>query len=207
MELVHGLLMLLFREAPGLVRDVGVGQPRRQRAVAGHIAMISGMLHGHHRTEDTLLWDVLEQRAPSCAVHVTLMRSQHTEMSQLLEVLDADVASWIARGGADDGTVHGALVEILALLEVHLGSEEESILPVAQLAMSQKEWDVLGETSQKHTAKDVMFVQLGYLIESLPTENRSALLRANLPWPVRVLWASIGRRQYARYRAEMMVDA
>lgn len=207
MKLVHGLLKLLFREAPELARDVCDGQPRRQRAVSGHIAMISGILHGHHRTEDTLLWDTLEQRTPSCAVHVTLMRSQHAEMSQLLEVLDAHVAAWAARGGADDGTVQGALAKILELMEAHLGSEEQLILPVAQLAMSQKEWDALGETSQKHTRKDVMFVQLGYLIESLPPENRDAFVRVNLPWPVRMLWSLIGRRQYARYRAEMTVAA
>lgn len=207
MKLVHGLLTLLFREAPGLVRGVSPGQPRRQRAVAAHIAMISGILHGHHRTEDTLLWDTLEQRAPSCAVHVDLMRSQHAEMSRLLDALDADVATWQSRGGADDGAVHDALVRLVGLMQLHLGVEEDLILPVAQFAMTQKEWNVLGETSQKHTARDVMFVQLGYLIESLPAENRDALVRAHLPWPVRALWSLVGRRQYIRYRAEMEIDA
>lgn len=207
MKLVHALLLLLFREAPALVRSVASAQPRRQVAVSAHIAMISGILHGHHRTEDTLLWDTLEQRAPSCAVHVALMRSQHGEMSRLLEALDADVASWAARGGVDDGTVEHSLALVLELLEEHLGFEEDLILPVAQRSMSQKEWDRLGEASQKHTGKDVMFVQLGYLIESLPAEDRDAWVRANLPWPIRAVWTVIGRRQYARYRAEMAVDA
>lgn len=207
MKLVHRLLTLLFREAPRLVRDVSAGQPRRQRAVAEHVAMISGILHGHHRTEDTLLWDTLEKRTPSCAVHVSLMRSQHDEMSDLLDVLDTDVATWRARGGADDGAVHDTLEKIVELMEIHLGAEEDLILPVAQLAMTQKEWDMLGETSQKHTAKDVMFVQLGYLIESLPAVGREEHVRAILPWPVRLLWTLVGKRQYRRYRAEMAVDA
>jgi iron-sulfur cluster repair protein YtfE (RIC family) len=207
MSLVHGLLTLLFRQAPALVAAVGADQPRRQRAVAAHVAMISGILHGHHRTEDTLLWDTLETRMPSCVVHVGLMRSQHDEMARLLDVLDARTAAWSARGGADDGTVRGTLDEILAVMEVHLGAEEELILPVAQVAMSQREWDLLGETSQKHTARDAMFVQLGYLIESIPAANRDAFVRANLPWPVRMIWTLIGRRQYARYRAELAVAA
>jgi iron-sulfur cluster repair protein YtfE (RIC family) len=207
MKLVHGLLMLLFREAPALVESVAAGHPRRQRAVAAHVAMISGILHGHHRTEDTLLWDTLQERMPSCAVHVGLMRSQHDEMARLLEVLDSRIAAWTGRGGADDGTVRDTLVKIVAVMEVHLGSEERLILPVAQLAMSQREWDLLGKTSQKHTARDVMFVQLGYLIESLPAQSRAAWVRTNLPWPLRAVWALIGRRQYARYRAGLTVDA
>jgi iron-sulfur cluster repair protein YtfE (RIC family) len=207
MKIVHGLLLLLFREAPGLVRGVSADQPRRQGAVAAHVAMISGILHGHHRTEDTLLWDTLEQRAPSCAVHVGLMRAQHDEMSHLLDALDADVAAWVARGGPDDGTVHDALVRVLDKMTVHLGAEEGLILPVAQRAMTQQEWNALGESSQKHTAKDVMFVQLGYLIASFPADERDATVRALLPWPVRVLWALIGRRQYMRYRAALAVDA
>lgn len=207
MKLVHGLLKLLFREAPQLVRSVAAGQPQRQQAVAAHVAMISGILHGHHRTEDTLLWDTLEKRTPSCAIHVGLMRSQHDEMSTLLDELDTLVASWTARGGVDDGAVYEALVRLLDLMDVHLGSEETLILPVATLSMTQKEWDLLGETSQKHTAKGVMFVQLGYLIDSLPTEERTAWVRAMLPLPVRVLWAVIGRRQYAAYRAKLCVDA
>lgn len=207
MKLVHGLLTLLFRQAPALVESVGEEHSRRQRAVAAHIAMISGILHGHHRTEDTLLWDTLEERAPSCAVHVGLMRSQHGEMARLLDVLDSDLAAWTARRGADDGAVLGTLRKIVEVMEVHLGSEEDLILPVAQLAMSQREWDLLGESSQKHTAKRVMFVQLGYLIESLPAESRDAWVRANLPWPLRAVWALIGKRQYARYRAALTVDA
>jgi iron-sulfur cluster repair protein YtfE (RIC family) len=207
MKLVHGLLMLLFREAPALVESVGPGHPRRQHAVAAHIAMISGILHGHHRTEDTLLWDTLQERTPSCALHVGLMRAQHDEMARLLRVLDTDVAAWTVRGGADDGAVHAALVKILTVMEVHLGAEEDLILPVAQLAMSQREWDLLGKTSQKHTARDVMFVQLGYLIESLPAQSRAAWVRANLPGPLRAVWALIGTRQYTRYRAALTVDA
>jgi iron-sulfur cluster repair protein YtfE (RIC family) len=207
MKLVHGLLTLLFQQAPTLVESVGEEHPRRQRAVAAHIVMISGILHGHHRTEDTLLWETLEERKPSCAVHVGLMRSQHGEIARLLDLLDADVAAWNFRGGADDGAVHGALRKIVEVMEVHLASEEELILPVAQLAMSQREWDLLGESSQKHTAKRVMFVQLGYLIESLPAKTRDAWLRVNLPWPLRAVWALIGKRQYARYRAALTVDA
>jgi iron-sulfur cluster repair protein YtfE (RIC family) len=207
MRLVHGLLTLLFREAPALVADVAASRPRRQRAVVEHLAMISGILHGHHRTEDTLLWDTLETRMPSCAVHVGLMRSQHDEMARLLELLDARTADWSARGGADDGTVHDVLGDILEVMALHLGSEEELILPVAQVAMSQREWDLLGETSRQHTARGVMFVQLGYLIESLPTQGRDAWVRANLPWPLRAVWTLIGARRYARYRAELTVDA
>ncbi|SDG68707.1 hemerythrin domain-containing protein [Microbacterium pygmaeum] len=207
MKLVHGLLRLLFREAPDLVRSVGRTHPLRRDAVSAHVSMISGMLHGHHRTEDSMLWDALEQRAPSCAVHVSAMRRQHDDMAALLAALDEEVAAWNTRRGPDDGSVVATLERIRTVLETHLGAEEVLILPVAQLALSQKEWDLLGKTSQKHTPKDVMFVQLGYLIQSLPERTRRDWVRANLPFLVRALWATIGRRRYSRYRAAMAVEA
>lgn len=209
MKIVHGLLRLLFRQAPELVRAVAPGQARRQRAVANHVAMISTMLHGHHRTEDTLLWDVLEQRTPACALHVGRMRSQHDDMARMLTDLDARVAEWNRVGGADDQGVAHLLDQVLSVLDTHLGAEETVILPVAQVSMSQKEWDLLGETSREHTPKDVMFVQLGYLRESFPAESRDDMVRQllPLPLPVRLLWKLVGKRQYARYLAELHVDA
>lgn len=207
MFLVHGLLRSLYLGAACLVRSVGDDQPRRRRAVSAHIAMIADMLHHHHHTEDTLLWDELEQRAPACALHVGLMRRQHADMADLIVELRAALQAWDARGIADDGTLSTLLEKIRATLEQHLGQEEDRILPFADRVFTQAEWDRLGEMGSSHTPKNRLFVQLGYLLQSLPDADRHAWVRANLPAPVRVLWQLVGSRQFLRYRRTLAVNA
>ncbi len=38
-------------------------------------------VHTHHESEDELLWDKLEQRAPACALHVGQMRAHHAQVA------------------------------------------------------------------------------------------------------------------------------
>jgi hemerythrin-like domain-containing protein len=207
MFLVHGLLRSLYLGAACLVRSVGDDQPLRRQNVAAHVAMIADMLHHHHHTEDTLLWDDLERRAPACALHVGLMRTQHADMAELLSELTPALDAWNARGGADDGSVSTLLDRIRLTLDTHLGQEEERILPFAQRVFTQEQWNKLGEMGSSHTPRDQLFIQLGYLLASLPEDSRDTWLKANLPAVPRVLWHLIGRRQYARYRAGLGVDA
>lgn len=207
MKIVHGLLRALFSDAPGIVRTVSHTQPRRHAAVSRHIALLSITLAWHHETEDVLLWDELERRAPRCAAHVGVMRAQHAEMAELLHALDDSLVRWTDRGGADDGTVSTRLEHISSSLERHLGDEERWILPVASSTMTQDEWNRLGEMGSSHTPKGMEFVLLGYLIGSIPEATRGAWIRASLPVLVRVLWAVTGRRTFARYRRTLAVDA
>jgi hemerythrin-like domain-containing protein len=207
MVLVHGLLRRLFVEAAGVVRTVGHAQPIRRSNVISHVRMIADMLHQHHRTEDVLLWDDLEQRAPSCALHVGLMRRQHADMAQALDALTRHLDEWDVRGGADDGSVSCDLERIRGALDRHFGQEETGILPFAEQVFTQAEWDKLGEMGGAHTPRQLIFVQLGYLIASLPEHSADAWLRGNLPAPVRLLWRLVGARRFARYRRALAVDA
>lgn len=207
MRVVHGFLRALFLDAPGLVRIVCDHQPRRRAAVSRHIALLSATLANHHETEDTLLWDDLERRAPRCAAHVGLMRRQHGEMADMLAALDISLAEWDLRGGADDGTVSSHLDSIRASLDHHLGDEERWILPVASMTLTQAEWNRLGEMGGSHTPKGMAFILLGYLLRSLPHEDRERWTRTSLPIPVRILWALFGRRSFDRYRRDLAVDA
>ena len=63
MLVVHRLFRRVFGEAPDLVLGVPSGDAGRVRAVGDHLLLIARGLHGHHSTEDTLLWDELASRA------------------------------------------------------------------------------------------------------------------------------------------------
>ena len=77
MLMIHRLFRWLFGDAPGLVRGVAAGDTARAEVVGAHIEQIVAGLHLHHQGEDLLLWDLLESRAPACALHVGQMRTQH----------------------------------------------------------------------------------------------------------------------------------
>ena len=71
---IHRLFRRLFADAPGLVRDADAGDTARVKYLAKHLHGITALLHVHHRTEDEYFWDRMTERAPSCGLHVALMR-------------------------------------------------------------------------------------------------------------------------------------
>ena len=201
---IHALFRRAFTDLPGLVRGVDDGDRERMRHVAGHTREVAAALHHHHDGEDLLLWDTLEQRAPACALHVGLMRSQHATTAAQLERLEAVLPSWEAAAEAvARDHVADQLDEIRDTLLAHLGQEETQILPTAASVMSQREWNMLHEHGMASIPKDKLLLQLGWILEIIPADERPAWLRSNLPAPARVLWKVVGRRQFAAHRAKV----
>ncbi len=201
MLVVHRLFRRVFGEAPGLVRGVADGDVERIRHIGDHLLLITRGLHGHHSTEDTLLWDDLSARSPGCSLHVSLMRRQHAEVGKALNDLEAAVPRWTAAPSpATKEPVLVALDEVLASLGRHLGDEERLILPVVGETFSQREWNRLGEHARAETPRNLQFIQLGFLLDSLDPVERDEFRRRILPPPARVLYRLFGKRQYRDYR-------
>lgn len=204
---IHALFRRAFTDLPGLVRGVPDGDLERMRAVAGHTREVAAALHNHHEGEDQLLWDKLEERAPACALHVGLMRSQHATTAAQLERLDVLMPTWeIAADAVARDHVADLLDEIRTTLLTHLGQEETQILPTAASVMSQREWSLLHEHGMASIPKDKLLLQLGWILEVVPADERPAWLRANLPAPARLAWRLVGKRQFAAHRARIYGD-
>ncbi|GEK22705.1 hemerythrin domain-containing protein [Cellulomonas xylanilytica] len=201
---IHALFRRAFTDVPELVRGVEDGDTARMLPVADHVRELAGALHHHHAGEDLLLWDTLEQRAPACALHVGLMRSQHAATAAQLEQLGGLMDAWEEAAGAGEREAVAALLdEVRDTLLVHLGQEEAQILPTASTVMSQREWSLLHEHGMASIPRDRMFLQLGWILEVVPADERAGWLRTNLPAPARVLWRLVGRRQFAAHRARI----
>ncbi|WP_217614993.1 hemerythrin domain-containing protein [Cellulomonas sp. GbtcB1] len=201
---IHALFRRAFGDAPGLVRGVPDGDVARMRVVAAHVREVATGLHHHHEGEDLLLWDRLEQRSPACALHVGLMRAQHADVAGLLRDLDAALPAWeagAAAGARDE--VARVLEELQALLVLHLGQEEDRILPTASSVLSQREWDHLHEHGMASVPRSRMLLQLGWILDAVPEPERAGWLRTNLPAPARLLWRTVGRRRFAAHRAQV----
>ena len=201
---IHALFRRAFTDAPDLVRGVADGDAERAGVVGAHVREVAGALHTHHSGEDELLWDTLEQRAPACALHVGLMRAQHQQTAVLLDALLADLPAWESSGAAADAApVADTLDALRDLLQAHLGQEEADILPTAATVMTQREWSALHEHGMASIPRDRMLLQLGWILEVVPPDERAGWMRTNLPAPARVMWRIVGRRQFAAHRARV----
>jgi hemerythrin-like domain-containing protein len=214
MFLVHRIFRWLYRELPALVREVASGDTARSAVVGRYAHLDFFALHMHHETEDVVLWDRLEARAPACALHVGQMRAQHAEVAVHLARIEPQLAPWVAT--ADPGLRDAFAADLEALrdlLSTHLGQEEDDILPVAGEVMSQQEWDFMEEHTRatlmahrKELGKDVMALQLGLLVASVPEAEREDWFRANVPAPVRVLYLLLLKRRYDNAMRELYPD-
>lgn len=209
--LVHRIFRWLYRELPVLIREVTDGDLERAEIVGRNAKLDFFALHMHHETEDLMLWDRLVSRDPTCGLHVDQMRAQHAEVASLLAHIEPQLAPWVETADARLGDALAGDIEVLRdTLNAHLGQEEEDILPVAGTVMSQQEWDSMEEHTRatllahrKELGKDVMALQIGLLIASVPEGEREEWVRTNVPAPIRLLYLLLMKRKYDRAMREL----
>lgn len=212
--LVHRIFRWLYRELPVLIREVEAGDLDRAELVGVYAKLDFFALHLHHETEDTVLWHRLTTRDPGCVAHVDQMKAQHVAVAAQLARIEPQLAPWVATA---DPVLRDALAgDIEALrddLLVHLGREEDDIMPVAGAVLSQSEWDELEAhtrsrliANRKQLPKDVLSLQLGLLLASVPDGEREAWFQANVPAPLRLVYLVLMKRRYERAMREIYPD-
>jgi hemerythrin-like domain-containing protein len=202
MVMIHNLYRKSFREAAELIAAAKDGDTARSATFADHLSELAESVHHHHQTEGVTLWDQLEVAAPGCEPHVERMKAEHRALSGALDQLTALLPAWRASGSANDRkAVASSLDEAIATLQQHLGDEEETILPIAATSMTQTDWNKIGEMGRAGTPRDKQFVQLGFILDSMPEAEREVWRKKNLPGPVWLLYKLIGKRQYEKHRA------
>ncbi|MFF1876957.1 hemerythrin domain-containing protein [Leifsonia sp. NPDC058230] len=200
---IHRMFRAGFAEAPALVAGVAEGDSAHADVVGDHLAMLSVALHAHHEGEDTHLWDALEQRAPSCAIHVERMKQHHAELLVHLTQMDAALPAWRASGREGDAAnVQSALDGVNAALAIHLPDEEANIVPVMETTLTPKEIEWFAEHGRKATPKGKTWEALGAILAAQP-DGGAEWQRENLPRPVRLLWRAVGRGKYEKNRREL----
>jgi hemerythrin-like domain-containing protein len=208
---VHRIFRWLYRELPGLVRGVPDGDRDRASIVADYASMDFFALHLHHQTEDVVLWDLLVERSPGCSPHVAVMRAQHAQVAAELREVEPLVEPW--RTTADPASrerLAAGVERVRDTLIGHLGREEADIVPVAGSVLTQSEWDEMGEharagiqQAKKELPRDMMAIQFGLMLATIPEAERPAWMKENLPAPVRLLYTLLLKRRYERSMDEL----
>jgi hemerythrin-like domain-containing protein len=203
MAIVHRTFREAFSESASLVRAETHPSADRVAFLSDHIEMILSILHGHHASEDELLWPPLLARAPDEAATVQRVADQHQEVSGAIERVQQGVATWRQSAGHSGGeALADSLVNLNAVLQSHLNDEESLVVPLAATVLTQKEWNDMGEHSRQSIPKDKMFVAFGMLLEPLSDADRAYML-SEVPAPVKLLWKTLGQRSWRKYRSQL----
>jgi hemerythrin-like domain-containing protein len=198
MVVVHRVFRRESRLLAELIRGVRPGDVERARVLAEMVREYDKGLHSHHTSEDALLWPKLLARVDLDADLILRMEQQHEVVAQGLHLMMERLATWErdASAAARDPLADAMDAHRRDLL-VHLDEEERSVLPLVTEHITAAEWAELGEVARSHTPKDKLLFMLGALLEEATPQETTRFL-SHLPVPARVLWHTVGRRQYTR---------
>ncbi len=199
MVVVHRVFRRELRLIPPLVREVAPGDTARAGVLAAHARLVLTGLHGHHTSEDELLWPKLLDRCTPDAELVHRMEAQHERVHDALEHLGPALDRWEAEARpAVAEEVASAMDALRTALVEHLDDEEREILPLAARHITQAEWDELGEHGVSKTKFREMPILFGAVAEEATPEEMVHIL-STVPPPVRFLLRTVFARQYRRY--------
>ncbi|MFI5913935.1 hemerythrin domain-containing protein [Dactylosporangium sp. NPDC051541] len=200
---IHRMLLRSFEEAAGLVDGVRERDAGHAQVVAIQLELISNALHAHHQGEDSRLWDLIDQRAPACFLHVERMKTQHAEMLVHLQALDRAVPAWKRSAArADAQPITDALKGVCAALAAHFPDEEATIVPVIEQVVTQREVNWFAVHGRKATPKGQAWNMIGAILAAQP-DGGAAWLKKHMPGPAGLVWRFVGAPRYARFRAAL----
>ena len=199
MVVVHRVFRREFRMLPELVREVAPGDTARAAVLAEHGRLLLKGLHGHHTSEDLLLWPKLLDRCAPDAELVHRMEAQHDRVHDAIERIGPALQRWEAEARpAVTEEVAAAFDDLRVALLEHLDDEEREILPMAARHITQAEWNELGEHGVGETKKRLLPILFGAVAEEATPEEMVHIL-STVPAPVRFLLRTVFAKQYARY--------
>jgi hemerythrin-like domain-containing protein len=203
MAIVHSAFRRAYDESARLVRADPTPSPGRVTFLADHIDFGIALLNIHHEGEDELLYPKLIERAPEQAPMTEEIGHEHELIRTALDATSAACAAWRARPSAETGeALATSLDELNAVSQRHLDDEEQKVVPLAAVTVTQKEWDALGKHSVAQIPSKKRSVAFGMMLEPLSEADRALMMNV-LPAPVRMLYPLLIDRPWKKYKATL----
>lgn len=199
MKIVHETFRNAFSEGARLVRANPTPSPARVTFLADHCDFGLGMLHHHHASEDELLYPLLIERAGDQAEMIETVEHQHEEVTGAIDAATEATRAWRSSPSVETGNAMADALEALnTTLQPHLDDEENKVVPLAAVTLTEAEWEAVGEHSRAQIPKDKMAVAFGMLLEPLDEADRT-YMKQQLPAPVRLLYPLLIQRPWNKY--------
>ena len=203
MAIVHTTFRTAYEECARLVRATPAPSPGRVTFLADHVDFSIAVLHIHHEGEDELLYPKLIERVPGQAPMTEQVDHEHQAIKTALDAASTACATWRQRPSAETGeALAAALDQLNAVLQPHLDDEEQKIVPLAAVTLTQQEWDDLGKHSVAQMPRNKRPIAFGMILEPLDEADR-AFMKNILPGPVRLLYPLLIDRPWRKYAATL----
>jgi hemerythrin-like domain-containing protein len=199
MAIIHQTFRNAFSESARLVRATPTPSSERVKFLSEHIEFAVNMLHVHHEGEDELLYPLLAERAPDQADMVRRIEAQHKDVTGAIDAVTDARKGWSTAPSVETAATLAARLEALNdVLQPHLDDEEQQIVPLAAVTVTQKEWDSLGDHGVAAVPKNKLPVAFGLITDPLNEADR-AHMKQTLPAPVRLLYPVLIGRAWKKY--------
>ena len=203
MAIVHRLFRQAFDESAQLVRAAPAPSPARVTFLADHIDLVLKGLHDHHEDEDTLLYPKLIERAPEQAPMTEQVEHEHQLIKTALDGVSAACATWRARPSAETGEALAAALDHLnTVVQPHLDDEEQKVVPLAAVTLTQREWDAMGKAGMSKIPRKQRGIAAGMMLDALNEEERDYMMHT-VPAPMRILMPLMVDRPWKKYAATL----
>ena len=199
MAIVHRMFRRAYDEAARLVRAAPTPSPGRVTFLADHIDLVLGGLHSHHQDEDELLYPKLIERAPEQAPMTEQVEHEHQVIATALDAAMAACATWRQRPSAETGEALAvALDHLNEVVQPHLDDEEQKVVPLAAVTLTQEEWDAMGRRGMNSVPRNKRGIAAGMMLEPLDAGDRAYMMK-HMPAPVRLLFPLLVERPWNKY--------
>jgi hemerythrin-like domain-containing protein len=203
MAIVHRTFRSSYDESARLVRAAPTPSAARVTFLADHIDFVISMLHHHHEIEDTMLYPLLVERVPDQAAMTEEVAHEHQLVQKALDAARSACATWRQQPSAGTGeALASSLDELNSVLQPHLDDEEQKVVPLAAVTLTQAEWDTIGEHARAAIPRNRMSVAFGMMLEPLNEADR-AFMKSQLPAPVRLLYPILIQRPWTKYASTL----
>jgi hemerythrin-like domain-containing protein len=197
MVLMHRVIRRELGQLPRLFRSAG-GDRARSKVVGAHAREMLDFLHTHHCGEDELLFPLLRARAALDPELMDRMDAQHAQVDAAVATIGEELPGWTATADAATGERMAALIDaMMPTLIDHLAEEEQKLLPIVSVTLTQREWDALGKHGMSAIPLTRRLIILGHITEDTDDAERQRFLQV-IPAPARLAYMLIGHRQFTR---------
>ena len=202
---VHKILRWLFTELPGLIERVPSGDLERSATIADHVSMVAFAVHLHHESEDSVLWDRIERERR----HAPLTSTDAASRRDRGPARDHRAAGpgWRASADPADAAV---IVERFGRLREPSSGISARRRPRSSRSPAACSRRPSGVSCEEHARanlpKDMIPLQLGLMLASIPPEERDQWSKENLPAPIRLLYSLVLKRKYERHMLTLYPD-
>jgi hemerythrin-like domain-containing protein len=197
MVLIHRVIRREFGQLPRLLRSAA-NERARAKVVGAHAQEMLNFLHVHHAGEDELLFPLLRRRTALDPELMDRMDAQHAQVDATVTAVGAELPAWKASADAAAGERMAARIEAtMPTLIDHLAEEEQKILPIVSVTVTQSEWDAFGRHGMRAIPLTRRLVIIGHIAEETDDAERRTFMQV-VPAPARLAYKLIGHRQFIR---------